>query len=179
MFCYCALEQSAALWASTYLSDIRGCDLATAAAWPGFFWSGITFGRLAAGFVANKIGDKMLIRAGAIVIVLGGVLIALPTGTTTFALAGMLIAGVGCAPIYPSIMHILPTEFGEEQCQSILPMCWVCANAGSIVVPMLLGIVASATGIGIFPYALLTFSVLVILLSESMHRSIAKAKAAN
>ena len=176
MFCYCAIEQSSALWASTYLAQNRGIAAATAATWAGFFWSGITFGRLGCGFIANKLGDKLLIRAGVITILVGAVLILVPFGVPGPALAGMLIAGIGCAPVYPCVMHILPVEFGEEKCQSILPICAACANSGSIFIPVLLGLVASVLGIGIFPYAVLIFGILLILVSERMHSLIKKAK---
>jgi fucose permease len=178
MLCYCAIEQSSALWASTYLAQVRGINAASAAAWAGFFWSGCTFGRLGCGFIANQVGDKNLIRGGVIAILIGAALIVIPFGATGPALAGMLIAGVGCAPIYPCIMHILPSEFGENRTQSILPLCSASANAGTVIIPMVLGIVADFTGMGIFPFALLIFGGLLVLVTEKMHSTIKKAKAA-
>lgn len=102
-FCYCAAEATAMLWASSYLVRNRGISEETAATFGSLFYIGMTAGRMLCGFVTEKLGDKKLIRIGAAGMLLGIALLALPVQTDVFALAGFVVIGFGCAPVYPSI----------------------------------------------------------------------------
>lgn len=76
-FAYCALE-STVIWAATYLVGDRGVDAATAAAFASLFLIGITGGRFLAGFFADRVGDRALIRGGFVMVGVGVVMLALP-----------------------------------------------------------------------------------------------------
>lgn len=178
MFAYCAIEQSTALWASSYLVYEHGINTATAAKFAGFFWSGLTIGRLACGFIADRFGDKKMIWTGVVTIGIGTVLLALPLPVHNIALFGLVLAGLGCAPVYPCVMHATPENFGEENCQAVLSLQSACANSGSIFIPFILGLFADWLGIGIFPFVLIIFVVLIIFMSERMHKVINRAKLA-
>ena len=116
-FCYCALEQTAALWASSYLTLSKGVDAETAAFFASMFFLGITAGRALNGFLTIKFDDKTLIRMGCAVIGLGIGAMLLPGN---MALAGLLLVGLGCAPIYPCIIHSTPANFGPEKSQALI-----------------------------------------------------------
>lgn len=177
-FSYCALESTAGLWASSYLVQHRGIGAETAAGFASFFFLGITFGRFLSGFVADKLGDRLLIRLGIFITLAGGLLVVLPLGNSGLALAGLGIIGLGCAPIYPSIIHATPTSFGKENSQAIIGIQMASAYAGSSLMPPLFGLIAGFGGIGWYPAYLLVFSALMLLMSERQNRLLDRYRAA-
>lgn len=169
-FAYCALESTAILWASTYLVADRGVDSATAAAFASLFLLGITAGRFLAGFFADRIGDKRLIRGGFAVVGLAVVLIALPVGTPVPALVGLVIAGLGCAPIYPAIIHSTPANFGAKNSQAVIGIQMAAAYTGSTIAPPAFGVLSAWVGAWVFPLFLAVLVALGLFMSERLNR---------
>lgn len=173
-FAYCALESTAILWASTYLVTDRGVDAATAAAFGSLFLLGITGGRFLAGFFADRIGDRLLIRGGFATVAVGVVLIALPLGTDVLALAGLVVAGLGCAPIYPAIIHSTPVNFGRHSSQAIIGIQMAAAYTGSTLAPPLFGVLSTWAGTWIFPLFAAALVALGLVMSERLNRLVAR-----
>ena len=173
-FAYCAFEQTAGLWASSFLVQHRGINETSAAMFASFFYLGITFGRFLCGFIADKIGDKALVRTGIAVAALGAFMIALPVGIDALPLIGLIVAGFGCAPIYPAIIHSTPTNFGKDNSQAIIGIQMAAAYMGTTFMPPLFGAIASILGIWIYPLYLLLFAALMILASELMNKLTSK-----
>lgn len=173
-FAYCAFEQTAGLWASSYLVQHLKIDEKSAAMFASLFYLGITLGRFFCGFFADKIGDKMLVRAGIEVAALGAMLIALPVNVNMLSLVGLVVAGFGCAPIYPAIIHSTPTNFGKNNSQAIIGIQMASAYVGSTFMPPLFGAIASAFGIWLYPLYLLLFALVMFLAYELMNRLAAK-----
>lgn len=171
---YCALESTAILWASTYLVTDRGVAAATAAAFGSLFLLGITGGRFLAGFVADRIGDRLLIRGGFATVALGVVLIALPVRADVLALAGLVVAGLGCAPIYPAIIHSTPVNFGRRSSQAIIGIQMAAAYTGSTLAPPLFGVLSTWAGTWIFPLFTGVLAVLGLVMSERLNRLVAR-----
>lgn len=172
-FCYCAAESSALVWSSTYLVAERDVTVATAAAFGALYLLGMTAGRFAAGFFADRIGDAWLIRGGFLTVMVAGVMIALPLETPVLALAGLVLAGLGCAPIYPAIIHSTPQNFGRRNSQAIIGIQMAAAYTGSTLAPPALGAVAAWSGMWIFPVVLAVFAGLGLLMSERLNRLVA------
>lgn len=168
-FAYCALETTAILWASSYLVADRGVSPATAAAFASLFVLGITAGRFLAGFVADRIGDRWMIRGGFITVGVGAVMLTLPVGTDAVALVGLVVAGLGSAPIYPAIIHSTPVNFGRENSQAVIGIQMAAAYAGSTLAPPLFGAIAAVTGLGIFPVYILLLVALGLVMSERLN----------
>lgn len=168
-FAYCALESTAILWASTYLVTDRGIDVATAAAFASLFLLGITAGRFLAGFVADRVGDRWMIRGGFLAVGLGTVLLVVPQ-PNVIALVGLVILGLGCAPIYPAIIHSTPVNFGRRNSQAIIGVQMAAAYIGSTLIPPIYGALASWTGMWIFPLFLAVLVALGLLMSERLNR---------
>lgn len=168
-FAYCALESTAILWASSYLVTDRGVDAATAAAFASLFLLGITGGRFLAGFFADRIGDTQMIRGGFAVVGLGAVMLALPLETTVLALVGLVVLGLGCAPIYPAIIHSTPVNFGRRNSQAIIGIQMAAAYTGSTFAPPLFGAISAWTGMWIFPVFLAVLVVLGLVMSERLN----------
>lgn len=177
-FAYCAIESTAILWASSYLVTERGIDTGLAATFAALFLLGITVGRFLSGFVADRIGDKMLIRGGFIATGLGIAMIALPLPTDVLALAGLVVAGLGSAPIYPAIIHSTPDNFGAHNSHAIIGIQMAAAYSGSTFMPPLFGALSSVTGVWIFPFYLAVLVVLGIVLSERLNRRAARGELA-
>jgi fucose permease len=172
-FSYCALESTTGLWASSYLVEFRGVDYRTAAKFASLFFLGITFGRFLCGFIADKIGDKLLIRIGIITVIFGVALIGIPGGISEIALVGLVIAGLGCAPVYPSVIHSTPSNFGPENSQAIIGIQMASAYAGSTFMPPLFGFIADKINIGLYPFYLIIFAILMLVMSEKLNKVIA------
>lgn len=167
--CYCALEQSAMVWASSYLAECRGLSAERAATFGSLFCIGITAGRLISGFVAEKAGDKLMIRIGLAIILIGTILIALPVNYVV-ALVGFVVVGLGCAPVYPSIIHATPDAFGKENSQSVIGMQMAFAYVGSTFMPPLFGVIAKYTDMSILPYYVMLFALIMVALTECFYK---------
>lgn len=170
-FCYCSLEQTTSLWASSYLVLAKGIAPDTAARFASLFFIGITAGRALCGFLTLKWDDAQMVRIGAGIIALGAAAMLLPLGEAV-TLSGLLLAGLGCAPIYPSIIHATPGNFGADKSQAIIGVQMASAYIGNCLMPPLFGIIANHTTIAIFPYYLL----LILILMGYMHEVLQKRK---
>lgn len=153
-FGYCALEQTAGLWASSYLVLKYGVDLETAAGYGSLFFVGITVGRAISGFITMKLNDNQMIRLGLSIVFGGIVLMCLPLGHY-IALTGLIIVGLGCAPIYPCVIHSTPANFGEERSQALVGVQMASAYTGNLLMPPLFGLIANNISAGLFPMYLL------------------------
>ena len=168
-FCYCALETTAGLWAASYMTLCKGIDAATAAAWASFFYLGITIGRFFNGFIADRFGNRKMVRIGQGIVLVGIVLLLLPLGQIG-SFAGLLLVGLGDAPIYPCLLHETPNNFGRENSQAIMGKQMACAYIGSTVMPPVFGLIADWVNISLYPVYLLLFAVVMIVMSEKMNR---------
>ena len=174
-FGYSALESTAGLWASSYLAEFRGISSDTAARFASLFYLGITFGRFLCGFISDRIGDKNMIRSGILVSAFGVILVAFPLDNA-FALIGLIVIGFGCAPVYPSIIHSTPANFGKENSQAAIGVQMASAYTGTTLMPPLFGLLGEHISMGLYPFYLLFFALLMLVVSEGMNRLLAKPK---
>ena len=168
-FCYCAVEQTAVLWGSTYLVMRDGMDKETAASLGSLFLIGITLGRFISGFLTYKLSDENMIRLGQGIIVLGIVTMVLPLGAWV-SMAGLLLIGLGCAPVYPSVIHSTPAHFGEENSQAIIGVQMASAYVGICVMPPLFGLIANHISAGLLPWYLAAINAVMILMCERLNK---------
>jgi fucose permease len=168
-FCYCAAEQTAILWGSTYLVRRWGISEEIAAGFGSLFLIGITLGRFLNGFLTYKMSDKNLIRLGQGIMVLGVILMWMPFGAWN-SMAGLLLIGLGCAPIYPCVIHSTPEHFGEENSQAIIGVQMASAYIGVCLMPPLFGIIANHISVSLLPLYVGLITVLMILMCEKLNR---------
>ena len=164
-FCYCAVEQTAALWASSYLTLYKGVPAETAARFAGMFFIGITVGRALSGFITMKLNDVQMIRLGQGLIGAGVLIMLLPLGAGA-SLAGLIIIGLGCAPIYPCIIHSTPDRFGADRSQAIIGVQMASAYVGTCLMPPLFGLIANHVSVSLFPVYMLVILVLMTVMHE-------------
>lgn len=176
--CYCSLEQTAGLWAVSYIVLEKGLNAEVAAKWGALFYLGITVGRFLAGFISDKLGDRNMVRLGIGIIATGIVMVFLPFGMIC-TLIGLLTIGIGCAPIYPCLIHATPNNFGKDASQAVIGVQMASAYVGTTVMPTVFGWVSEGVGIGIFPIFLSVILVLMLVLSERLNAIVRKFKAMN
>lgn len=171
-FAYCAMEQTAGLWATSYLVNYKGIEATVAAKFASFFYIGITLGRGISGFFAEKLGDKRLIRFGTIIILIGILLVAIPTSTSWPSLVGLIVIGLGCAPVYPAIIHSTPDNFGKENSQAVIGVQMAFAYIGITAMPPLFGLIAEKINIGLYSAYLLVFALLMLVMCEVLNAKV-------
>ena len=159
-FCYCAVEQTVGLWASSYLVNVRGVDAVTAAGYGSLFFLGITGGRAVSGFITYRLNDTQMVRLGQGIIAAGIALLFLPLGGRA-AFVGLVLVGLGCAPVYPSIIHSTPAHFGAERSQALIGVQMASAYVGTSLMPPLFGWLSARLTLEIIPaYLLLLLAVM-------------------
>ncbi len=167
--CYCAVEATAGMWAASYCTLYRGIPAEEAAGLASLFYLGITAGRFVSGFVTIKVNDRNMIRLGQAVGAVGILLVLLPLGEATLY-PGLVLIGCGCAPIYPSIIHETPANFGEDKSQAIIGVQMAFAYVGSCLAPPVFGLLAQYVSVALYPLYLLIILVLMVFMSERLHR---------
>lgn len=166
-FCYCALEQTAGLWASSYLSLYKGVSAETAATFASMFYIGITVGRALSGFVTMKLNDVQMIRLGQVLIAVGILIMFLPFGQT-LSLVGLIVIGLGCAPIYPCIIHSTPMHFGADKSQAIIGIQMASAYVGTLLMPPVFGLIANHITVALLPVYLFIILILMFVMHEAL-----------
>ena len=162
-FCYCAVEQTSMLWGSSYMVLHNGISAEKAASFASLFCIGITAGRFVSGFLTMRFSDKQMIRAGQSMIIAGIVILMLPLGDMA-AVAGLVMIGLGCAPVYPCIIHSTPACFGPERSQALIGVQMACAYVGTCLMPPLFGLIANHISASLLPVYLLIFAVLMAVM---------------
>ena len=168
-FCYCALEQTTGLWASTFLMLRWNVSAEQAATLAGLFFIGITTGRAISGFATFKFNDSQMVRIGQGIMLAGIIIMLLPI-SKTLAMIGIVAIGVGCAPVYPSLIHSTPDHFGADKSQAIIGLQMASAYLGTCLMPPLFGVLANALSIGLMPFYLLALLALMIVTHEQLCR---------
>lgn len=169
-FCYCAVESTAGLWASSYMVMHSGIDKITAASWASLFYVGITVGRALSGFLTIRFKDPVMIRLGQVLVFAGILTMFVPLPHHLGVVVGLVVIGFGCAPIYPCVIHSTPAYFGEDKSQAIVGVQMACAYVGSLLMPPLFGIIAQYATISLYPWYLLVLLVLMVAMHERLRK---------
>ena len=175
---YSGVETVTGMWAASYCTLVRGLDAATAASWASLFYLGITVGRFLSGFLTMKFNDHQMIRMGQALIAVGIALVFLPAGNTCLR-AGLVTIGLGCAPIYPCIIHETPANFGKSLSMAMTGIQMAAAYTGTTLLSPLFGVLAQNITMQLYPWALLVMLLLMVVLSEQLHKKTAARRAKN
>ena len=169
-FCYCAAENSTMLWMSSYLVGARGVSAQQAASFASLFFIGMTVGRFVSGLISDRLGDRKMITLGTCIALGGVAVVLLPLASAGLALAGFLIFGLGCAPIYPAIIHSTPANFGAENTQAIIGIQMAAAYLGSTLMPPLFGVLSGVLTMRLLPFWQAGFLAAMTLLLRATYR---------
>ena len=163
-FCYCAIEQTAGLWASSYMVLYGSVSRVVAAGWASLFYVGITAGRFISGFLTMRFNDETMIRLGQLVMILGILVLLLPLPNHIALVAGFVIIGLGCAPIYPCVIHSTPHYFGADKSQAIVGMQMASAYIGSMLMPAIFGFIGQNVSMSFLPaYLIILLSIMAFM----------------
>lgn len=168
-FCYCALEQTTGLWASSYLTLHKGISADKAASFASMFFIGITIGRAFSGFITMKLSDSKMIRLGQGVAAIGIITLMLPFGEY-ISLIGLIMIGLGCAPIYPCIIHSTPEYFGADKSQAIIGVQMASAYIGTLLMPPIFGLIAEYINVSLYPVYLFIVMIFMVVMHEALLR---------
>jgi fucose permease len=168
-FCYCSLETTTGLWGASYLVIEKGIPPEIAARWVTLYYLGITSGRFISGFITMKLNNRQMVRMGQIIIGCGIITMVLPFGNTAL-FCGLFLIGLGCAPVYPSLLHETPKNFGVEYSQAIMGIQMGSAYVGTTIMPPIFGWLASYMSFGIFPVFIGIILIVMIITAEAVNR---------
>ena len=172
-FCYCSIEMVTGLWGASYLVITKGISPEIAAQWIALYFLGITIGRFLSGFITIKFNNRQMVRMGQAVIGCGIIVLILPLGSSAL-LPGLFLIGLGCAPVYPSLIHETPKNFGRENSQAIIGLQMASAYIGTTFMPPIFGQLASFIDFRIFPLFIGIILIAKIILTETLNRKIDK-----
>lgn len=148
-FLYVSAEMGTGLWAASILATDRGMPLAQAGVWVSVYFGAITVGRFAVGLVANWLGNRKLVQLGICVAALGAALFAAHGWVGDASLAGLVLMGLGCAPIFPSLMHETARRFPEDVARKVISRQMIFAYIGIAVIPAAFGVLATWAGLAV------------------------------
>lgn len=173
-FAYCSGEATCFLWTPSYFAGTRaGLSDDLIASFGALIFGGLMLGRLISGFISNRLGDRLLIRAGIAVELLGILMVLIPTPGYGIAATGFVVIGTGMGPVYPAIQHMAPGNFGRRYSAAVIGLQMAFAYIGSTFMPMVFGHLQQAVGIGVMPVYLLIFAFLNLGLLEIAYRQVA------
>ena len=172
-FAYCSGEATCFLWTPSYFAGTKpGLSDDVIASFGSLIFGGLMLGRLISGFISDKLGDRLLIRIGIAVELIGILLVCLPSQGYILAAIGFVVIGTGMGPVYPAIQHMAPANFGKRYSAAVIGLQMASAYLGSTFMPMVFGHLQQALGIGIMPFYLLVFALLNIGMLESAYRKL-------
>ncbi len=176
-YAYCAGEQTCFLWTSSYFAGTKaGLSKEMVASFGSLIFGGLMLGRLISGFISDRLGDRLLIRAGIALEFVGLLLIFIPSSDYRTAAAGFVIAGTGMGPVYPAIQHMAPANFGKRYSAAVIGLQMASAYLGSTFMPMVFGLIQQRIGIAVMPVYLTFFAVLNFVMLELSYKMIEKNK---
>jgi len=171
-FCYCTIEATFGLWGASYLVFVKNFAPGAAARIVSFFYIGITAGRFVSGFIATRLSNRQMVKAGQCMIIAGLLVLLLPFTSTL--LPGYFLVGLGCAPIFPALLHETPRNFGEQHSQRIMGIQMASAYIGITLMPLLFGELASRVGYSFFLWFIAIVLIVKIYMNYALNRIISK-----
>lgn len=174
-FCYCAMETTVGLWGATFLNVVRGIPADTAAGWISLYFMGITLGRLVSGILAGRLTFIQMMRLGQGLIGAGVIVLLLPVSGWPM-LVGLFLIGLGCAPLYPTLLHQTPESFGQQNSQAIMGIQMATAYVGTTLMPPLFGLLGSALGYGLLPVYVGALLALMVFMVQRAYRTVGQPK---
>jgi fucose permease len=168
-FAYCGLEHGAGLWGATFAVIALDFDPKFAAMMVSIYYLGITIGRMVSGFISMKLNNQSMVRLGQVIILVGSFILMFGKSEVLVA-SGFILIGLGCAPIFPSLLHQTPVNFGKEKSQAMIGVQMASAYVGSSLIPPLFGYLLQSMSIYLFPYIIFVLAITMIISAEQLNR---------
>lgn len=157
-FLYTGTEASTGLLLPTLLVE-RGVAGATAGLVATAFWTALTVGRFATGFLGRRVTPNQALAGATFGGVVGMTGVAFGQGVLTGA-AGVLV-GLALGPVFPSLVAMTPARVGAERTHRAIAFQLAAASLGVAVVPAVIGVVAGRSGPAVIGACLLVVATLL------------------
>ena len=131
-FTYNSIEATINLWGSSYLVFVRGVSEDIAAECISLFFIGIACGLFLSGLLSTRLEIRRIIWLGCGLIAIGLSLSFTGHFNDWFYLTGFTLMGLGCAPIFPSLIYLTPVRFGKDDAPVIIGLQIAMAYLGSV-----------------------------------------------
>ena len=175
---YCALEQTVGLWAGSFMVLALGMEEKLAASYVALFYFGITFGRFLSGFFTMKWKDEQMVLGGSAIVFFGIFLLFTPW-SKALVLPVLILIGLGCAPVYPSVIHSTPYNFGVEHSSALIGAQMAAAYVGTLIMPPLFGVLGRSFSMKLFPYYSMFLLLFMVFTYRRMLQVTKKARREN
>lgn len=152
----CAIEWTCGGWGSTFLVEHKGVRPEYAASVMMMYYAGMTLGRFLSGIITARISCERVIKAGMLILGTAIVIMLFPCPAYLYAAAIFLI-GLGNGPLFPNFTYLAPQNFGSELSQSVIGLQMASAYIGTLIAPVLCGILGQTIGMVIFPFYIFIF----------------------
>lgn len=164
---YVGMESGTGVWLGSFLVEGRGIAQATAGIWISLFYASITVGRFISGFITGRFTNRQMIRAGLLVSMFGIIMFALPV--KNLILPGIMLIGLGCAPVFPCMIHETPRRFSSSRSQVITGYQVGMAYFGGVAIIPLIGLIAGHISLETIPLCILLFAALTLVSTERLN----------
>jgi fucose permease len=168
-FLYSGVELSIGLWTNSYLIEVIGLIPSVSGFYVAGYYGSIMTGRFLSGIISNRLGNRTMIRSGLILSTIGTFLL-LVIREPLFIRIGLILIGLGLAPLYPSMMHETPRRFNSAQTNFLISYQVGIAYVGGTFVSTILGFLFSSYKISILYPIILIILLLMLILSEMYNR---------
>ncbi len=103
-FLVVASEFATAIWIPSIMVAGHGLPAAEASRWATLFFGAMTAGRFLLGAFGERLDNRLQVRLG-IAAAIVGALVFTASGANAAGAAGLLLMGLGAAPLFPALMH--------------------------------------------------------------------------
>jgi fucose permease len=165
---YIGIEAGTGIWLGSLLVEGRGIDQLTAGIWISLFYISITGGRFLSGFITDKFTNRQIIRSGLIITIIGVLLLMLPVKFLN--LPGIILIGLGCAPVFPCMVHETPCRFGNSQSEIITGYQVGTAYLSIVAIIPLIGLLAGRASLEAIPLSVFLSAVLTLAGTERLNK---------
>jgi fucose permease len=167
---YAGVEASIGAWTYTLLTEGRKVGTVEAGILASLYWGGITGGRLLAVVVGGMMSARALLRIALWSVALGVTLIWADVGAGVTA-TGLVVAGVACGPVFPSLIATTPERVGLFHSANAVGFQIAASAAGISVVPALVGVAAARFGVETIARLLVVLAVVLLAMYEVLDKT--------
>jgi fucose permease len=165
---YMGVEAGTGVWLGTLLIEGRGIPEITAGIWISLFYAAITAGRFLCGFITRRFTNRQMIRGGLITAIIGAGMLLFPF--KALILPGIILIGLGCAPVFPCMVHETPKRFGNSQSGIIIGYQMGMAYLSGVLIIPLIGLCAGRISLETIPLCIFSFSILTLIDTERLNQ---------
>ena len=165
---YTGMEYSIGLWVYSMLVESRNISKGTAGLYVAYFYTTLTVGRILSGILVMKFGNRNMVRLGLLVAFIGVSIIFI--NNELIIMLGMIIIGLGFAPIYPCIMHETANRFESNVTKELIGYMVCAGGLGFSLIPPILGVLMGKISLEIIIPFICTLIIIEFLISEYQNK---------